>query len=281
MEWTAYCKALIHSGIQLHPRDDNLIWIGGDHSGLITVKNVYNALANEYWLNPITDWRRHLWTWDLALTLKLFLWLALENKILSWENVRKRGWACPIICSLCLSDEETVNHIFITRSFSQSVWLALAIVYNLNIIWGGGSLFQFFEAWLLVEKSRKTLPALMCWYLWVARNKFLFESHIPFVQGVVYQIQGLMDATRTQTKIVHGPKKKNKPPDIIMQNVCWIDGASQNNGLLYGVGGIIKTGENTLYRWTLNCGMGSNTRAELLGVWTSLSLAHRLGIDRL
>jgi ribonuclease HI len=66
-----------------------------------------------------------------------------------------------------------------------------------------------------------------------------------------------------------------------MQNICWFDGVAQNNGTLCGVGGIIRTGGNTYYRWTLNCGMGANTRAELLGVWASLSLAHRLGIDHL
>jgi ribonuclease HI len=66
-----------------------------------------------------------------------------------------------------------------------------------------------------------------------------------------------------------------------MQIICWFDGASQNNGTLCGAGGIIRTGGNTYYRWTLNCGMGTNTRAELLGVWASLSLAHRLGIDQL
>jgi len=90
----------------------------------------------------------------------------------------------------------------------------------------------------------------MCWYLWVARNKYLFESHIPSIQSVVYQIRDLMDALRTQTPIVHCPKRKKNPPDIIMENVCWFDGASQNNGSLCGAGGIIRTGENTFYRWT-------------------------------
>jgi hypothetical protein len=45
-----------------------------------------------------------------------------------------------------------------------------------------------------------------------------------------------------------------KTPDIILDFVCWFDGAAQNNGLLCGAGGILKTTGSTTYRWTLNCG---------------------------
>jgi hypothetical protein len=59
VEWLSYCKALILSGIQLQPIDDLLIWTGGDHSRVLTVRNVYNALAQEYWPITVTGWRRN------------------------------------------------------------------------------------------------------------------------------------------------------------------------------------------------------------------------------
>jgi len=77
------------------------------------------------------------------------------------------------------------------------------------------------------------------------------------------------------------PKGKKKTPDLSMHNICWFDGVGQHNGTLCGDGGIIRIGENTFYRWTLNRGMGTNTRLELIGVSASLSLAHKLGIDQL
>jgi ribonuclease HI len=70
-----------------------------------------------------------------------------------------------------------------------------------------------------------------------------------------------------------------KTPELRGEIFCWFDGAAQQNGLLCGVGGVIKTPEMTTYRWTLNCGQGSNTRAELLGVWACLTLALRLNLD--
>jgi ribonuclease HI len=66
-----------------------------------------------------------------------------------------------------------------------------------------------------------------------------------------------------------------------LKNICWFDGAAQNNGTLSGAGGLIKIGENIIYRWTFNYGMGTNTRAELLGVWATLTLAYKLDIDQL
>jgi hypothetical protein len=49
LEWNSFCKALIGSGIHLQHREDNLIWTGGDNSGILSVKNVYNALERKLW----------------------------------------------------------------------------------------------------------------------------------------------------------------------------------------------------------------------------------------
>jgi len=60
--------------------------------------------------------------------------------------------------------------------------------------------------------------------------------------------------------------------------IGWFDGDAKKNGEQSGAGGVIKLNEHSVYRWTLNCGGGSNTRAELLCSWVSLTLTHRLSI---
>jgi hypothetical protein len=52
-EWDCYCIALSGSGIYLQDIDDELKWIGGDKSGVLTVKNVYSAIASIIWQQPI------------------------------------------------------------------------------------------------------------------------------------------------------------------------------------------------------------------------------------
>jgi hypothetical protein len=58
----------------------------------------------------------------------------------------------------------------------------------------------------------------------------------------------------------------------------WFDGAACATGLNSGAGGVIRINENIIYKWYLNCGPGTNTRAELLGAWALLVLAIRFDI---
>jgi hypothetical protein len=213
-EWFSFCKALILSGIQLQPKEDLLIWSGGDHSGVMTVRNVYNTLAQEYWPNQISGWRRKFWSWDLALKIKLFMWLALENKILSWDNLRKRGWEGPSVCSLCNREEELVFHIFVSCTFTQQIWNSLSTEYNFTTVWGGNSLLLCFGNWQKMEKSLCNLPAVTCWFIWLTRNKCIFESSTTSVQGVLYQIRGLMEGSSARIPLSHFPKRKRKPLDL-------------------------------------------------------------------
>jgi ribonuclease HI len=59
------------------------------------------------------------------------------------------------------------------------------------------------------------------------------------------------------------------------------DGAAVATGLCCGAGGFFKTLPNKVTKWFLNCGEGSNTKAELLGLWTTLALASLWSLDHL
>jgi hypothetical protein len=61
----------------------------------------------------------------------------------------------------------------------------------------------------------------------------------------------------------------------------WFDGEALSNGTQRSAGGLIKITKKSSYRWTFNCGPGTNTRAELLGAWATLYLASRLHIEAL
>jgi hypothetical protein len=118
-------------------RSDELIWNGGDSSGQISVKNVYEALSNKIWRYKIGGWRRNIWTWDFPMKIKLFIWLLGENKILTWENLQKRGWKGPGMCYLCRVKGETSNHIFVNCPFTISVWEEVKKVLKFNHGWNG------------------------------------------------------------------------------------------------------------------------------------------------
>jgi ribonuclease HI len=55
--------------------------------------------------------------------------------------------------------------------------------------------------------------------------------------------------------------------------VGWFDGVTAGNRLCSGVGGVIQIDPNIIIKWNFNLGGGTNNRAELIGVWTTLLLA--------
>jgi ribonuclease HI len=74
------------------------------------------------------------------------------------------------------------------------------------------------------------------------------------------------------------PLRSCIPTQQVGTTMACFDGATQSNGQQCGAGGVIKTSDFSVYRWTFNCGEGTNTREELLGVWATLTLATRLAI---
>jgi ribonuclease HI len=63
--------------------------------------------------------------------------------------------------------------------------------------------------------------------------------------------------------------------------VACFDGTALPNGGCCGAGGFFKTHLSRTTMWFLNCGAGSNNKAELLGLWAALYLASRWSISHL
>jgi hypothetical protein len=95
LEWNSFRCALINNGVQLLEKPDQLIWMGGDESGQLTVKNAYEALEKKKWCFVIGGWRKALWSWACPLKIHLFTWLMAENKILTWDLLQRRGFHGP------------------------------------------------------------------------------------------------------------------------------------------------------------------------------------------
>jgi hypothetical protein len=125
----------------------------------------------------------------------------------------------------------------------------------------------------------KTLPTYVCWYIWIDRNKSIFDDLRPSVQIIVFLSRSAcgFHFESSQRKYL-SESCAFFPAD---KTLAWFDGATQQNGLLSGAGGVIKIDDLREYRWILNCGKGTNTRAELMGAWATIVLAVRLSVSDL
>lgn len=55
---------------------------------------------------------RRIWGVKAPHRFKIFAWLLIHNKILTTDNLKKRGYNLPGMCFMCRSADETVNHLF-------------------------------------------------------------------------------------------------------------------------------------------------------------------------
>jgi len=119
-----------------------------------------------------------LWKYPGPIKSKIVLWLALNNKLLTWDNGLKRGWNGPNRCALCKEDAESVFHLFIFCSYAVQVWKMLADSLKPSIAWESENLERSFEKWEQDNsvKSYAAFPSLLVSDLWWARNQAIFQD---------------------------------------------------------------------------------------------------------
>ena len=88
------------------------LWDFNKKDGKLTAAKAYECIVKSHL--PTSGNRLFTSLWSLTLPRKIgcFSWLVLKNKVLTWDNLQKRGKIGPVICPLCRAGEETVLHLF-------------------------------------------------------------------------------------------------------------------------------------------------------------------------
>jgi zinc-binding in reverse transcriptase len=87
--------------------EDSLHWIRGMQG--FTVKSSYDFIQNR---PTVTSHLKNICQISAPLRVLIFAWLLLRYSILIIDNLKKRGWQLPNRCIMCLSAEESINHLF-------------------------------------------------------------------------------------------------------------------------------------------------------------------------
>ncbi len=129
---------------------------------------------------------RHLWRIRIPPKVKLFLWLAARNRIMTADTLSKCGWIGPSMCCLCGLASENLEHLFFLCSYSSHVWTwILPGEHSITaaLLATDGCLA---ERWLrtkrIVKGSRKHLldlcVAATCWEIWSERNQRIISGEL-------------------------------------------------------------------------------------------------------
>jgi hypothetical protein len=115
---------------------------------------------------------------------RFFAWTLLHNKILTAENLQKRGWSNDSICRLCKQEPEAITHLFQNCIFTRAVWAQLTHWLDLALLPGMAQSSSIYTWWnkcrAKVDKcSRREFDGLIIlfwWEIWKERNRRTFQS---------------------------------------------------------------------------------------------------------
>ena len=118
---------------------DPVIWTKSK-DGKFTIKSLYKALEPKRKRDFPTSviWK----SWVLS-RVGFFAWKATWNKVLILNQIPRRRWHLANRCCLCLSEEESLDHILLHWDMASSLW---HLLFSL-----------FWMSWVLLLLVRETL----------------------------------------------------------------------------------------------------------------------------
>ncbi|CAL1407203.1 unnamed protein product [Linum trigynum] len=86
--------------------------------------------------------------WKLVIPTKVcFFFLTLSHKkLLTLDNLKKKGMALANRCELCRNDEESVNQLLVDCPFVRDVWVAVRRACD-SVIPPIGDIFIAIQSW--------------------------------------------------------------------------------------------------------------------------------------
>ncbi len=166
----------IHPFLPSREIEDKLVW-PYRKSGQFDVRSFYGAFQASN--RSRFPWKI-IWGVKASRRISFFLWTAARGKILTYDNLMKRGHVLAAWCCMCKKGWETVDHLLIHCEVAAALWgfifqrfgiqwVLLAKVMDLLFGWFNGLGKHSSDIWNLV-------PHCLMWSLWNERNSRIFED---------------------------------------------------------------------------------------------------------
>ena len=121
-----------------------------------------------------------MWKIKIPPRIKVFMWLALRDSILTKDNLLHMGWKGDDKCPFC-GREETVNHLFISCLVARLLWNILKCAFNLTDIPDDLDLVMRIWAKTFGKEERGLVLigiSAICWTIWKLRNSVVFDNNM-------------------------------------------------------------------------------------------------------
>eukprot|EP00253_Pinus_taeda_P008423 PITA_08423 len=169
--------------------DDQLRW-GRNIEGNFNLKEAKRISIGLDFPNPNKVWK-DLWQNPHWMKTKLLMWLVQHKKIMTWENLRKRGLVGPYRCQLCVQQEETMEHLLNHCPFTSTLWNWVDSTFR-QTDKDNFSITSTLKNWRkdlskneLINKDWTLVPGFLIWDVWKERNNRIFKNKTSSSQNII------------------------------------------------------------------------------------------------
>lgn len=296
--------------IRIAAENDKLRW-GPKGNGEFTLKEA-RSIIEQVEHPDIIPWADKVWDNLLWPKIRTFLWLMMQKRTLTWENLRKKGFQGPSKCHMCQQEEETMNHLFNSCDWASQLWLWLEAILE-DTDRNRESIQESIINWRKnfsqmgsVNSIWKCSPGFVTWTIWKERNRRIFTQETRSIEhakdSILINIKQLVqtkckiDPTDKPTgndlrilKAFHleafsscpsgGPHALSSAPVHQWQpppEACLkmnFDGASRGNPGTAGIGGVIRNHKGDIVHiFCRSLGECTNNEAEFAAMEQGLKI---------
>jgi hypothetical protein len=168
--------------------EDKLWWIPS-RKGAFEVRSFYRVLSSH---GPSSFPWKGIWRTKAPPRVAFFAWTATRGKILTIDNLRRRGMIVVNRCWLCESDGESVDHLLIHCRVTYALWNV--IFSRLGLSWVmPSSVKELMACWCSGGRTRnavvwKMIPLCLMWCIWRERNARCFEDSARSFEEIVHYV---------------------------------------------------------------------------------------------
>jgi hypothetical protein len=155
---------------------DRLRWrLKGD--GVFDIRSYYSALRGS---QPVTFPWKAIWGVRVPRRVAFFTWSAVWGRILTADNLMRRGYHLAGRCYMCCCEGETIGHLLLHCSKAMGLWSY--VFRSFGILWvmpkDLTDLLFGWHNWLGKAHSRiwNLIPSCLFWTIWRERNRRVFDD---------------------------------------------------------------------------------------------------------
>ena len=115
------------------------------------------------------------------MRVSFFAWEASWNRVLTTDQLKRRGWNMPNRCFLCKEEEETNDHLFLFCNKASMLGNMIFSLFSVQWVLQSivrGDLLGWNDAFVGKRrvKAWRTAPLCLMWTLWKERNGRAFND---------------------------------------------------------------------------------------------------------